>query len=344
MRNHAGHEGGKEGKSRPGSFFFGLLVSFVALFSGLSAQTASAPGAPGEASLPVNAPREAFATSATFDSKVWFALRGGVMAEASWPRVALTQIRSLVFAVTDGRTFAVAEDDPGIVHQLLITNPRALSFRQINFHPIRRFSISKSYAIDHDSSTVLVNVEFIGQTDQQLYVVCDPALAGTDLKDTASAYGGQGAFVMYEGDAAAALVANVGFDEMSVGFQGTSDGWTELRKSFRLTKRYDKAVNGNVVCVARIKRPVESVGKPLRFTLALSFSDEPETALTEAEHALEADFASVQKEYEKGWGEWLAALPRPASKDEAQLNMAAMMLKAQEDKIGRSQVRHGKGR
>ena len=322
-----------------------FVVSVFCSFPTLFAQTnTSAPGTPGQLSLPINAPREAFATSATFDSKVWFSLRGGMLGEVAWPRVAASNTRSLMFAVTDGKSYAVAEDDPSIVRQLLITNPRALSFKQINFHPVRRFTISKSYTIDHESDTLLIEVEFTGQPDQQLYVFFDPMMAGTDADDTASAYGGQGAFVMYEKYYAAALIADVGFDQMSVGFQGTSDGWRDLQKSFRLTRQYTRAENGNVICAARIKRPAAQTGKPLHFTLALSFSDEPETALTEAEHSLEAGFAAMQKAYEKDWGDWLATLQRPASKDEAQLNLAAMLLRAQDEKIGRSQMRHGKRR
>ncbi len=334
-------------KDTRGLFLLCLLCFFVAnlfcSFPPLFAQTNnSAPGAPGQPSLPINAPREAFATSATFDSKIWFSLRGGLLGEVAWPRVAASNTRSLMFAVSDGKSFAVAEDDPSIVRQLILTNPRALSFRQINFHPVRRFTISKSYTIDHESDTVLIDVEFTGPPDQQLYVIFDPMMAGTDSDDTASAYGGQGAFVMYEKYYAAALIADVGFDQMSVGFQGTSDGFRDLQKNFRLTKQYPKAENGNVVCTARIKRPGAQAGKPLHFTLALSFSDEPETALTEAEHSLEAGFAAMQQAYEKDWSDWLATLQRPASKDEAQLNLAAMLLRAQDEKIGRSQMRHGR--
>lgn len=308
------------------------------------AQSLSAPGAPGQASLPLNAPREAFATTATFDSKVWLSLRGGMVGEVSWPHVNAANSRSLIFAVTDGKSFAVAEDDPTMVRQLVITNPRALSFKQLNFHPLRRFTLSKSYTIDHETSAVLIEVEFNGQPDQQLYVIYDPMMAGTDGDDTASAYGGQGAFVMYEKYYSAALIADVGFDEMSVGFQGASDGWNDLKKNFRLTRKYTRAESGNVVCVARIKRPAEQQGKPLRFTLALAFSDEPEAALLDAEHALETGFAALQKEYEKGWSEWLSTITRPATKDEAQLNLAAMLLRAQEEKLGRSQMRHSKRR
>lgn len=156
---------------------------------------------------------------------------------------------------------------------------------------------------------------------------------------------------MYEGAVAAALIANVGFEEMSVGFQGASDGWTDLRKNFRLTRRYTKAEKGNIVCVARLRlpkadtissRPAVNDRRGLHFTLALAYSDEPETALTEAEHALEKEFVETQAAYEKGWQDWLTTLPRPESKDEAQLNMAAMLLKAQEEKLGRSHIRHGK--
>ncbi|MFN0120925.1 MAG: hypothetical protein ACKV2V_10515 [Blastocatellia bacterium] len=318
------------------------LIGLLMLLAG--AQTPlSAPGAPGQAGATVNAPREAMGTSVEPDSRVWFTLRGGMLAETAWLRPGASQSRMLMFAVTDGRSFVTGENDPAMVRQLILPNPRALVFRQSSFHPTRRFSLSKTYITSHDSETLLIDVEFNGQPGQQLYVIFDPALAGTDLKDTAAAYGGQGAFVMYEGAYAGALIASMGFDELSAGFQGTtSDGWADLRRNYRLTKQYTRAAGGNVICVARIRRPEAAEGTALRFTMALSFSDQPETALTDAEHALEKDFAEVRGKYEKGWMDWLARQPRPATTEENALNMAAMLLRAQEEKVGRAQIRHGR--
>lgn len=317
---------------------FLCLPAELCFFESRAQEVRPAPGGPGLPSLPINALAEAQLTSITFDSKIWLTLRGGMLGEAAWPRLENNNSRSLMFAVTDGKTYAVAEDDPSIIRRLTLTNPRSLSFQQINVHPTRRFTLSKKYTIAQDTSVMLMEVEFSGQPDQQLYVVYDPMMAGTDQNDTASVYGGQGAFVMYEKYFAAALIADVGFDEMSVGFQGRSDGWSDLKRRFRLTPQFTRAENGNVVCVARLNHSKPQ--NPFRFTIALAFSDQPETALLDAEHALEKGFAEIQKQYDKGWNDWLTSNPRTASPDEAQLNMAAMLLRAREVKLGRSHIKH----
>ena len=313
----------------------GLLLSALVL-----AQSGpSAPGAPGEPATWTNGNKEGVGTSATLASKVWFTLREGVMSETYYPAVDVANTRSLMFAVSDGRTFAMAEDDPSFVRQLVVTNPRALSFRQINRDGRGRFTIAKSYTVNPEFSTILIDVDFQSHTgrDYQLYVIYDPSMANSGLHDTAAAYGGQGAFIAYEGDQVAALISNTGFAEMSAGFLGTSDGWADLKKNFKLTQAYARAEDGNVVCVARIKRPAnQAAGRgTLHCTLALAFADEVDKALGEAEHCLETDFAETQAAYEKGWMDWLATLRHASPRYERQFNLAAMTLKAHEDKTHR---------
>ena len=241
---------------------------------------------------------EILVTSRHPDSQVWFALHNGILSEVHYPTLKTQNLTALYFIVTDGRTFAVSEQAADVARQFTQTNPRALSFQQTNTHAKRKFTLTKRYCAYPDYSTVLINVELQAPTNYKLYVVFDPALANTEAGDNAAAFGGQGAFSVYDGDVCAALIADKGFAEMNASLVGANDGLQRLLSKFRLTGQDARADNGNVICVARIKQP-------RRFLLALSFADTPEKALTEAEHCLEADFADTLQAYETGWEDWL---------------------------------------
>jgi glucoamylase len=72
-------------------------------------------------------------------------------------------------------------------------------------------------------------------------------------------------------------------------------------------------------------------------TLALGFGQTIAKATATARASLARSFAVVQREYEAGWQEYVATLPR-IQKHQHQFNMAAMVLKGLEDKTFRGAV------
>jgi glucoamylase len=241
---------------------------------------------------------QGFGTSALSESKVWFTLNDGILSQANYPNLRTNNLSALYFVVTDGKTFAVSERDASVTKLFANTNPRALSFQQTSSHKQRKFTITKRYCAYPDYSTVMMDVEFRAPANYKLYVVFDPALANTEETDNAAAFGGQGAFSVYDGDVCAALIADKGFAEMSANVVSANDGLQTLLRKFKLIKPTERADNSNVICIARIKQPKH-------FLLALGFADTPEKALVETEHCLEADFADTLEMYENGWNQWL---------------------------------------
>ena len=253
--------------------------------------------------------QEAIGTSVLPESKVWFTLRDGILGEAHYPNLKSNHLSELFFVITDGKNFAISERDKEVTKQMIQTNPISLTFRQISTHPKLKFTLTKTYCAYPDYSTVLVNVDFHAPKNYQLFVVFNPAMANSEANDTANAFGGQGAFSVYENNFCAALIAEKGFAEMSVDAIGTNDGLQKILRRFKLTKVNERTENSDVICVARIKQP-------RKFMLALAFSDTPEKALIEAEHCLEGDFEDTLADYEKGWSDWLKTnnnLPSPLS-------------------------------
>ena len=285
-----------------------------------------APGAPGRDAQWTSAGKEAVGTSNTLESKVWFTLRGGVMDEVYYPTVDVANTRTLQFFVAGCRNATPEGDEPG-AHRLEVTDPRSLSFRQTT--ETNLYTLTKTYTADPERPVVLIDVELRGRcrAPQRLYVYYDPALNNSGMHD--SAWAEDGALLASDADKASALVSSVGFAETTNGYEGTSDGLEELRKGGALRSRHARAADGNVVQVGEIR----AAGG--RFTLALGFGREPAEALGNARASLAKGFARARAEYERGWHDYVRTLRRVGAKHQAQYDMAAMVLKAHEDKTYR---------
>jgi len=131
-----------------------------------------------------------------------------------------------------------------------------------------------------------------------------------------------------------------------------SDGLTQLRQNGRITN-YSRAENGNVVQVARLKpfgvipkgvrlSDLQSSTKPQKtdkftvvYNLFLGFGKTEAEATTAAQSSSSQNFAEVSGQYDQGWSAYIKSLRQVEPKYQAQFNMAAMLLKAQEDKTVR---------
>ena len=299
-----------------------------------------APGAPGHDAQWTNAGKEGVGTSATLDSKVWFTLRDGVLTEVYYPTVDVANVQTLQFVVVsaDGRRVETEETDT--THRVEISDPQSLTFRQINTAKSGAYTITKTYVTDPERHTVLIDVQIAwkpgGGCPCAAYVYYDPSLANSGMHDSAWTEGD--ALLASDADKSSALVAasgaGVGFAETTNGYFGTSDGLTQLRQRGRLTS-YVRAADGNVVQVARVGAPASVRAAGQKFTLALGFGKEPAEALKNARASLAKGFARARADYEQGWHEYVRTLRRVEAKYQTQFDMAAMVLKAHEDKTFR---------
>jgi glucoamylase len=285
-----------------------------------------APGAPGAEARWPSAGKQGVGTSNTLESKVWFTLRAGVMTEVYYPTVDVANSQELQFVVVSagGRVKTEAAD---ATHRIEVVDPRALSFRQTNTAKSGAWTITKTYTTDPARHTVLVDVQFKSRAPAALYVYYDPSLHNSGLHDSAWTQGD--ALVASDAGETSALLSSTGFSEMTNGYLGTSDGLTQLRRARgRITEQYARAADGNVVQVGRVH-----AGQP--FTLALGFGQGAEEALGNARASLARGFPRVRADYERGWHEYLASLRRVEAKYQPQFDMAAMILRAHEDKTYR---------
>jgi glucoamylase len=306
-----------------------------------------APAAPGKDAQWESAGKEGVGTSATPESKVWFTLRNGVMTEVYYPTVDAANVRALQFIIVSADRKSVEVESAATTHETYVPDPQSLTFTQINRARSGAYTIRKTYVVDPRRHAIQINVNFEtrAKSPYLLYVYYDPSLNNSGMHDSAWTEGD--ALVASDGDKASALIASTGFDEMMNGYFETSDGLMKLRQQSlvakgygsgfdekrlfrkgRMTNSYARAADGNVVQVARVK-------KPAAFTLALGFGKEAHEALRNARASLKKSFASVRTEYALGWHKYLRSLRTVGTKYRQQFDMAAMILKAHEDKTYR---------
>src|SRR5215216_6135210 len=189
----------------------------------------------------------------------------------------------------------------------------ALTFRQVNASKSEKYIITKTYVTDPLRNTVLIDLEIFSRVSGRLYVYYDPSLNNSGMHDSAWVQGD--ALVSVDGDKASALMSSCGFAEVRNGNLGGDFG----------TGR----VNGNVVQIAELKSG--------RCTLALGFGGTPAEATKAARASLARGFDATRLEYEAGWQSYVGKLPY-LHQYQPQFNMAAMVLKALEDKTFRGAV------
>lgn len=283
-----------------------------------------APGAPGNDAHWPSAGKTAIGTSNSLQSAVWFTLGDGVMTEVYYPTVDVANTQKLEFIIVSVDRTRVELESEDTTHHIDALDPQALSFRQTNLAKSGGYRLVKTYTTDPERSTVLIDVQFeTFRAGYFLYVYYDSSLNNSGMHDSAWTEGD--ALLAADADGASALISSGGLDETTNGYLGTSDGLTQLR---RAGPHYLRAADGNVVQVARVKTSGH-------FTLALGFGKEAIEALSNARASLSKGFARARAEYEAGWHEYVSSLRKVDSKYEGQLQMAAMVLKAHEDKTYR---------
>ena len=300
-----------------------------------SASTGEAPGAPGAASDWVTGDKDGFGTARGTTSKVWYTLHGGEMSEIYYPRIDTPSTRDTQLVVTDGRTFTDRES-ADTIHHVRLLDPQSLIYQQIDRAKSGKYLITKTYVTDPARSTVLVDIEFRSLTGDpyQVYVLHDPALTMTGNDDTGSTK--DGALVATDGTSSDAVVPSRGFTKSSSGYQGISDGWTDLATDHRMDWTYTASQPGNVVQIGQTS--LSGLTGRQHLTLAIGFATTTAAAASTARDSLASGFAGARRAYATGWHQYIATLkpvPRSAALSATEYHVSQMVLAASEDKTYR---------
>jgi glucoamylase len=323
-----------------------------------------APGGPGATSYLDVARKDCFGTARNTTSKVWFTVAGGVLSDVFSPTIENTNVSTVQYIVTDGRTFADLQQR-NMTYAVSSPDPSGMVCRVTSTDRAHRFRLVSDYITDPARDSVLVRTTLQplarGQetvSHLKVYVrydatidnsggggtanggpndaTVDPATTALVSSDTNVPTGPFAAQVV------GALVANRPFLAESSGFVGTpSDGLSQLDAHHRLVNAYRSAGDGNVVQTALVDA---SPGRP--FALALGLAPSAQAAIDVARGSVAQPFARTLAQYLGGWRGYDGGLRRPpralaglsAAGDAAMQStywLSANVIKAAEDKTNR---------
>src|SRR3974377_1268223 len=145
------------------------VLAMLLLLPAAKAWSQQAPGAPGTMPTWTPGSKEGVGTATATDSRVWFTLEGGVLSEVYYPRLDTANVRSLEFAVSDGKKTWIESKD--LVHSIERIDEHALVFRQTSRDPQGRFTLTKTYVTDPQRDTLLIEASFTGPANDSVYVL-----------------------------------------------------------------------------------------------------------------------------------------------------------------------------
>src|SRR3954453_10288839 len=165
----ASSEGGEMGLRRAG-----IAALLMAAVTAPAAQAGQAPGVPGALSHFDLARKDCVGTARNTTSRVWFTVADGVLSDVYEPNVDTTNVETMQFIVTDGKsftdlqsrdmTYSVDADPTGMV---CTVTSRARNYR-----------LTTTYSTDPARDTVLVKTNLEGKGNLKLYVRLDPTVGG----------------------------------------------------------------------------------------------------------------------------------------------------------------------
>jgi glucan 1,4-alpha-glucosidase len=306
-----------------------------------------APGGPGVHSVWTTGAKDGMGTS-YYDpnsgvscSNVWYTLSSGTLTEVYYPDVSCANLRTLQLVVSDGCSFTDVEESD-MVHDIELVVADALIYRQTNTAKSGKYKITKTYLTDPVRHTLLMEVTFealVGNlADYQVYVYSNPTLKNRGMSGSAEvALCGQRTYLVASAeDIAMVWTVSRPIKKASSGYSGTSDGLSELRQTFQLTTLFSEALDGNVTQIAQIELTADtsraSPSEQDTFVLSLGFGASVSAAIEAATASLGMSFTFQFEHYRLGWQTYLQDVQTPVVGSIEQYQVAAMVLKAHEDK------------
>ncbi len=259
-------------------------------------------GAPGLPPKWSHSNKDGIGTAYSADSRLWFTLWRGAVTEVYAPLIDSPQLRDLGYLLTDGETFFHE-----VRRHLTSTTERpysdALAYDVVSTPPGGRYTVHQRILSD-PHLPVLLDRTRIDVHDPalagklRLYVLAAPHLELGGRENTAEVHQvlGRAVLTARKGATGMAVESTLGFTKASVGYVGSSDGWTDLASNYVLDWEFDQAPNGNVALVGEI--PFES-GRP--FTLALAVAHSVPAAITSLAQSFATPFAEQEERFRAQW-------------------------------------------
>jgi glucoamylase len=260
-----------------------------------------APGAPGIEPRWTGGAKDAVGTAYSVSSRLWYTLANGVNTEVYYPTIDTPQVRDLQFLISDEETF-FHDERRNTRSKIEVIDPSALGFKITNTDPEGRYSIEKQIIGDPHLNCLLIHTKFNVAPEWKgrlhLYVLCAPHLnigGGHNNGEIVEAKGRR-YLLAYRDGIYLAIGATAGFSKLSVGYVGSSDGWTDLAHNLKLDWQYDNALDGNIGLTAEI-----DLNHGPEFTLGVAFGRSRHSVSATLFQSLCIPFANNLKSFIDQW-------------------------------------------
>jgi glucoamylase len=265
----------------------------------------NAPGAPGSPAKWTSSSKSGIGKSINASSEVAFTLSHGIVNEVFYPREDIACIRDMEFIVTDGKDF-FSEEKRDTDHQTSWMKEGVPAFKVINTCHQQKYFIEKEIITDPIRDTLLQKITFT-QTEKnpgstyQLFALIAPHIhnQGAGNNGWKGSYKGIPMMFAQRNGITLAFVCSTDFLKCSVGYVGTSDGYTDLIQNKKMNWEYHRAEDGNIAMTGQIDLSDDNA-----FTLAISFGRTPEEAGNKAWASLLDGFNIAKKKYIYEWEKW----------------------------------------
>jgi len=299
-------------------------------------------------------------------SYVWFTGFNGIIGEVFYPSADTPATVDWQFLVGDSAKTWVDEEKVSTDSRVELIDPHALSWKVTNkpknTHP---YSIQKTVFTDPGRNALVVRVTFTATSgtlgDFNLYTLYHPALDndGQATRGFTANYMGRPMLVAQnlpkdrrdehgntyrpaERGSASALASSLDFKSgmLSSGFVAASDGYQDLLGSrspgvlpdLTMDWTYDQATDGNIAQMAMFDLVPVASRTSVTFTLVLGFGDNEASAEAAAAGTLGEDPSGLLTRYNAQWNAYANTLDNQRRRADQQYYVAAMALKAAQDK------------
>jgi glucoamylase len=262
--------------------------------------TNPASGGPGIEPRWTRSDKDGVGTAYSALSRVWFTISKGILNEIYYPTIDRPQIRDLQYLITDGETFFSDERRLVNTHECLL--PDALGFRITNVDPGGRYRITKEIITDPHQDCLLMHTRVEAEAEMlaklRLFALLAPHLESGGRGNCGNVVKTNWGEVLtaHKGATWLVLAASVPFLRCSCGYAGTTDGWQDLARDFRMDWEFDCAPDGNIALTGEL-----DIRQSQEFVLALAFGQSLHHTLVTAAQALATSFTAHRARFIEQW-------------------------------------------
>lgn len=269
----------------------------------------SAPGGPGKKATWTTGAKSGIGKSINTASDVAFTLANGIVTEVFYPREDVACLRDMECIVTDGSSF-FSEEKTDTDHEIEWMDEGVPAFRITNRCKEKKYFIEKEVIVDPIRNTLLQQIRFTvseaeKNSDFKFHITVSPHIKNRGMGNSGwkGSYKGKPMLFASRENTVLAFATSTEMITCSVGFEGVSDGYTDLKQHFSMEWQYDDASDGNIVLTAQIDQKAnESV------VVAIGFGNSEEEAANNALSSILDGFSIAKAKYIYEWQRWQRSL------------------------------------